>query len=231
MAETQTNWDELDMMWRERYQPATLTALTEMLLQQCEAAPDDYAALWRLARTYQFCGMVADEEGQNERAQQRFAAGAEVALRAVKAESTRVEGHFWYGVNSIEAARRRGLLMTLGTLSRATRYIERALDLDEAYHFAGPVRVSGRIMHFRPPILGGTIDRAIDIYHRALQIDDRNSTTLLYYAEALIVDQQRIKARSVLRTIIEAPDDPHWRWEQTRDRKKAGEWLERTEAE
>lgn len=58
-------------------------------------------------------------------------------------------------------------------------------------HFAGPLRVWGKLMHQKPLLLGGSIDRALDIYRRALQIAPHNSTTLLYYAESLIADQRR----------------------------------------
>jgi tetratricopeptide (TPR) repeat protein len=222
------NWDECDRLWRERHLPASLTALSELLVAHCDTAPE-YSGLWRLSRLYHFCGMMADEEQRTQRARQQFADGAEVGRRAVRADWTGVEGNFWYGVNAIEAARRNGMLAAAMTLPRASRHIERAMSIDETYHFAGPVRVWGRIMHFKPLFLGGTIDRAIDIYHRALQIDDRNSTTLLYYAEALIVDQQWRNARRVLRRILDAPDDPEWLWEQARDRRRANVLLEQLE--
>jgi len=228
MSNTDDKWDELDELWRERHVPATLTALSESLLKECkecDAAPE-YSGLWRLARLYHFCGMQADEEQLAERARQQFAAGAEVAKRAVEADWAGVEGNFWYGVNAIEAARRSGVLASATTLPRASHYIERAMNIDETYHFAGPVRVWGRIMHFKPLILGGTIDRALDIYRRALQIDDRNSTTLLYYAEALMADQQWNNTRRVLQSIIDAPDDGAWLWEQARDRRRAHVLLE-----
>ncbi len=40
-------------------------------------------------------------------------------------------------------------------------------------------------MHLKPLLLGGSVDRAIEYYRRALQIAPHNSTTMLYYAEAL----------------------------------------------
>jgi hypothetical protein len=59
-----------------------------------------------------------------------------------------------------------------------------------------------------------------------LQIAPTNSTTLLYYAEALLADRQPRAARDLLKQVVEAPDDPHWLWEQKRDRRLARVLLE-----
>ena len=82
-----------------------------------------------------------------------------------------------------------------------------------------------RITHFKPLLLGGSLDRALDVYRRALQIFPENSTTLLYYAEALIADQRKKLARRTLETIISAPEDADWVWEQARDKCKAEKLL------
>ena len=78
-----------------------------------------------------------------------------------------------------------------------------------------------RITHVKPLLLGGSIDRALDMYRRALQIAPHNSTNLLYYAEALMADQQKVQAREIFNQIIAAPIDEQWRAEQARDRQIA----------
>lgn len=92
------------------------------------------------------------------------------------------------------------------------------------------MRVAARITHLKPLLLGGSLERSLDLYRRALQIAPQNSTTLLYYAEALLADQQKRLARRSLRAIIEAPEDEDWVWEQARDRRLAKAHLERMDA-
>jgi tetratricopeptide (TPR) repeat protein len=227
------NWSTLDELWSQRHDPAQLSALEKALDQSLteSGAAAEYGLLWRYARLAHFRAMQADANATKGEAYHHFARGAQRARQAVRLQWYGVEGNFWYGVNLIEAARRHPLEMLYccpawRALSIATWHIERAASIDETYHFAGPLRVWGRLTHLRPLLLGGSVERAIVLYRRALQIAPDNSTTLLYYAEALLADKQQRAAREVLKRIIEASDDPDWRWEQERDRGLAQALLE-----
>jgi len=231
MNEAATNWDMIEELWQQRHDPARLAEFA-VILEQAGRQNSElaYPRLWRAARLAHFRAMQADEEaGPPSIVKGHYEAGAEQALRALQSDGTRVEGHFWHGVNLIEAARRQGWLAGARALPVAMRHIERAVAMDEEYHFGGPVRVWARLTHLRPLVLGGSLDRALDIYRRALQIAPHNSTNLLYYAEGLIADQQRPPAREALRQIIDADDDPAWRWEQARDRRLAAALLKSIE--
>jgi cytochrome c-type biogenesis protein CcmH/NrfG len=110
-------------------------------------------------------------------------------------------------------------------LGPAEKRIEKAVAIDETFHFAGPLRVWARLTHLKPFVLGGNLNHALEIYRRAVQVAPDNSTTLLYYAQALIADRQPGLARQVLTLIIDAPEDAAWKWEQARDKRIAREEL------
>lgn len=224
------NWNTLDEQWLLRHDPAQLLELEQELDRALFRSGDElgYPLLWRWARLSHFRAMQA---GDNTDALRHYEAGAEEAHKALTLQPNRVEGHFWYGVNFIEAARRRGWMAVARALPVANRHLERAVAIDEEYNFAGPLRVWGKLTHQKPLLMGGSLDRALDIYRRALQVAPHNSTTLLYYAEALIADQQRPKAREALRQIIDDPDDIAWLWEQARDRQLAVALLETIKVE
>jgi tetratricopeptide (TPR) repeat protein len=219
------NWNQLDEQWRQRHDAEQLldfeTILDRALFRQGDAL--GYPLLWRWARLSHFRAMQASDD---QEAIRHFEAGVEEAKKAILLQPHRVEGHFWLGVNQLEAGRRKGWAAAARALSTASKHIERSMNLEEEYHFAGPLRVWARVTHLKPLILGGSLDRAIEIYRRALQIAPHNSTTLLYYSEALLADQQKPLARQILTSIIENPDDPDWRWEQERDRQQARKLLE-----
>jgi tetratricopeptide (TPR) repeat protein len=221
--------EAVDCFWRDRHLPDALRAVAQLLETALSAATaptsasneQSYEVQWRLARLRHFQAMLAAEDGSPDQALQHLMAGAQHGSAAFRLQALRVEGHFWYGVNALETAQQRGKLAALAALRDTSQHIERSMTIDEEYHFAGPVRVWGRITHQKPLLLGGSLDRALEIYRRALQIAPDNSTTNLYYAEALWADQQRRAAREVLHKIITDPDDPEWRWEQARDRRLA----------
>lgn len=210
----------LDEFWQTRHKAAPVEPFESVLHSALSVAPE-YSTLWRLARQAHFLAMQSEESGQPDETLRWFEIGKERAQQAVELDRHQVEGHFWLGVNALEWSRRKSWVQAASTFRMAANHIERAMNQNEEYHFAGPVRVWARVTHFKPLILGGSLDRALDIYRRALQIAPHNSTTLLYYAQALLADQQKPLARQILNQIINAPDDKDWIWEQARDKKIA----------
>jgi tetratricopeptide (TPR) repeat protein len=228
------DWNLLDEQWRLRHDARQLASLQNALhgawRNRDKAAA--YSALWRCSRLSHFRAMQAENgdslnASATAQARRHFAAGAAAALKAVRLQRSRVEGNFWYGVNLIEAARRRTMPAALLALPVAIRHIDRAASIEEEYHCAAPLRVRARLMHLRPLLLGSSLATALAIYRRALRIAPTNSTTLLYYAEALLAARQHHAARNVLKRIGEAESDPDWLWEQTRDRRLATALLQR----
>lgn len=224
-----SDFDALDNLWRARHESASLDAFDHALTAAL-AAGREYSHLWRAARLAHFRAMQCEDSGREQDALHFFEIGKNHAENAVEQNRHDVEGHFWLGVCELEYSRRKGALAAMSALKSAEAHIQRAMNQDETYHFAGPLRVWGRITHFKPLLLGGSLDRALDIYRRALQIFPRHSTTLLYYAEALVADKQNPPAREALQTILSAPDDAEWLWEQARDRRLAQELLEKISA-
>ncbi len=211
---------DFDSLYANRHERDALEAGLRVL----EDAPDEFEWLWRCARLDHFRAMQALESRDETGAKALFASGATAANQAQKLDFSRVEGAFWSGVCELEAARLGGKLALVATLTRAQKAIGRAARSDEEFHFAGPLRVLGRITHQKPLVLGGLLDGALAFYERALQIAPRNSTNQLYFADALLADRQPTRARAALREVLEC--DPHnWVWETARDQKIAREWL------
>lgn len=221
------DWQLLDDNWQRRHEPDALQAVKEFFSL---AAPDSdaeaYAWRWRRARLLHFLAMQAVVSNQDAPATQLFSESAAEAKQAMAVGKFGVEGQFWFGASALEAARRKGVMVMGAVFGAASKSIEQAMQIDEAYNFAGPVRVWGRIQQFKPLMLGGSLDRAIASYHRALQIAPDNSTSLLYYAEALWADRQPKPARAACEKILSDPDAPEWMWEQARDRPLAAKLLE-----
>lgn len=222
------NWNQLDEQWKQRHDTAQFsayeTALDKMLYEQKQP---EYSILWRWARLSHFRAMQSLQAGDNAAARRHYAAATQEAQAALRLQPNRVESLFWCGVNVIEEARLGSRIAAVRVLSQANRLIEHAAQNDEAFYFAGPLRVLGRITHKKPLLLGGDISKAIPFYRRALQIAPQNSTTQLYLVEALLDDQQLREARNVLEAIIEAAPDADWLWEQERDKAIAQKLLDK----
>ena len=211
---------QFDALYAQRHLTENLNVLQNELLNQIgPGQPANYGWLWRAARQAHFNAMIFGADLDAARA--LFAGGAEQARAAQNIEGDRVEGVFWEATCALEAARLSGKIAAGLALGRAQKQLNRAAQIDERYHFAGPLRVLGRVTHLKPLVLGGNLDYALAFFERALQIAPDNSTTLLYYADALIADNQPAQARRTLKQIIAAPALENWKWESERDRELA----------
>ena len=214
---------EFDALYAQRHQPETLREAERALAANLR--DDSYGWQWRAARLDHFRAMQALETSTEE-ARALFEQAARRGYCAQSLQIDGVEGAFWSASCALEAARLSGKLAAGLALGRAQKQLNRAAQIDERYHFAGPLRVLGRVTHLKPLVLGGNLDYALAFFERALQISPDNSTTLLYYADALIADNQPGKARRALQQIIAAPALENWVWESERDRDLARQMID-----
>lgn len=216
------NLADFDRLYASRHEAPVL----QQCLEAIEQAAPDYEWLWRGARLKHFQAMQSAEADDAKSARSLFQAGSSDANKAMKLDGFRVEATFWSATCGLEAARLGGTLALMTVLSRAQKELHRAARIDEEYHYAGPLRVLGRVVHLKPLAIGGTLDGAIAFFDRARQIAPRNSTTNLYLADALIADRQPKRARQAIKDILENSDSQNWEWETLRDQKTARLWLE-----
>lgn len=215
------NFEKIDRKWKFRFQSEVFEAILRDLRKM-----RGFEAHWRLARAYHFAAMQKLENGESETAKIALRHGWESAKWAYSLELKRVEGQFWMAVCGIERARLCGKISTFLAINGVKRRLQTALELDEAFHFAGSHRVLGRIFHLTPRALGGNDEKAEEHFRRALEIAD-NSTTRLYFGELLLSRGDTLGANAQFKAIIAAPRDENWVWEQARDRALASAHLGR----
>ena len=214
-----------DELYQARAEPGSVRE-SVMVLSGAHGGSDRYEVQWRLARALFFLGQDA---GGPDSSKQLYAAGIGAGERAVALNKDRVEGHFWVGVNlALFAEANRGI-RGLRALRLAQLELRRAIEIDERYHGAGPLRVLGRLLYKAPKILGGSRKRCRELLERALAIAPSNSVTLLYAAELAISSGERDRALNLLRMVIDLPVDVEWEFENRRDRELARSLLDQIE--
>jgi len=211
-----------DDLYFRRAEPGAVRE-SVMVLSGAHGGTDRYEVQWRLARALFFLGQ---EAGSGESARQLYAAGIGAGERAVALNKDRVEGHFWIGVNlALFAEVNRGI-RGLRALRSARLELKRAIEIDERYHGAGPLRVMARVEHKSPKFLGGSRKRSRELFERALAISPCNSVSLLYAAELAISDGESDRASKLLELLLECSCDSEWEFEHNRDQKQAVLLLE-----
>lgn len=114
-------------------------------------------------------------------------------------------GSCWAGwvaanINSIEA---------IADLPRIEALMRRALALDESYYYGGPHLFMGIWYASRPPVAGGSLERAEEHFRRAIEIGQgKFLMTQVYFADVYCrktMDRERFTA--TLQAVLEAPAD------------------------
>jgi tetratricopeptide (TPR) repeat protein len=203
-------------LWAE--QPRDLTRVTDAahrLEQAARTLRSDYDAQCEAAQALAFVA----ENGTNA-IMRRDAArnGIVLARRAQQLKPTGVEGHYWYAINVgllADADRSYGLT-AVGEMEAALR---RAIELDERYDFAGPLRVLG-ILLLRtpcPPTSIGSPRKGLRMLQRAVELFPDYPENYLYLAEALRDNDRPNDARTALGKLLNAPSWPDREFE-------SGQW-------
>jgi hypothetical protein len=212
---------QADALYDAREQKGNVRASLQLL----QAAEDTarYEVAWRLGRALFFLGQEAERVEEVRRAHAR---GALFSQQAARHEAGRVEGHFWLGVNLALLAQVENPLNALRYARRARRSLLQAVELDAAYHAAGPLRVLARLQHKLPRLLGGGTSRARANYERAIELAPANTVTRLYFAELLLAVGDVQRARVQLEALLQTQPEAHWAFESARDRELARRMLD-----
>jgi tetratricopeptide (TPR) repeat protein len=183
---------------------------------------DSFEVAWRLARAKFFLG----QESESPKAAGTFHLDGIVAGRlAVRERRERVEGHFWTGVNLAMLAQHESLVLAIVHALQAKRSLRRAIEIDAAYHSAGPLRVLARLQHKLPRIVGGGPQMARENYRKAISIAPNNTVTRIYFAELLLELSEEAQAQRELEAVLRITADSDWAHETARDKELAKKMM------
>lgn len=197
-------------------QPRTLVRITraaQLLEQAAGTLRDDYHARWQAAQALAF---LAENDGRTDFRREAAKRGVVFARHARELKEDAVEGHYWYAINVgllADVDRSYGL-NAVGEMETA---LKRAIELDEKYDMAGPLRVLG-ILHLRtpaPPASIGSPRKGLRLLQRAVELFPDYPENYLYLAEALRDTGRAEDAAQVIQKVLQAPLWPDRQFEST----------------
>jgi len=195
-------------------QPRTLASViraASLLEQAAHTLQDDYAAQWEAAQALEF---LASNETRPDVRRESARNGIVFARRARELKPDGVEGCYWYALNVgwlADVDRTYGL-NAVGEMQTA---LKRAIELDERYDFAGPLRVLG-VLHLRtpqPPASIGSPRKGLQLLRRAVELFPDYPENYLYLAEALHDNGRADEAKEALRKVLETKPWPDQQFE------------------
>jgi tetratricopeptide (TPR) repeat protein len=209
-------------------QPRTVSRIAKAarkLEQAASVLPDNYDAQWEAAQALAFLAENETRPGLRQAAAKR---GIVLARHARELNPNRVEGHYWYAINV-------GLLADvdrsygLNAVKEMGPELNKAIEIDERYDYAGPLQVLG-ILYLRtpaPPTSIGSPRKGLRMLQRAVEAFPDYPENFLYLAEALRAVGRVDEAKQALARVFDSNPWPDRQFESAQWRADA-EKLRRT---
>ncbi|MEQ9363317.1 MAG: TRAP transporter TatT component family protein [Leptospirales bacterium] len=210
---------------RELDYPGNLHKAKEILEKAAES--DGARALPKLTEVLFWLGDYAEDAAEQERI---FGEGVETGKKAVEAAPDSVDAHLWYASNMGNHGMARGMMSSLFYLGPIEKHGKRAIELDESFFHAGPLRLMGRFYHQAPgwPVGSGDHQKALECLEKAVTIAPNFGFNKTYLADLLIAKGKKADAKRLLEEVLAIPEDPKTRMLQQRFRSDAEDLLKKT---
>lgn len=151
--------------------------------------------------------------------------GMKEAEEALKLKPDFGPAHYWRAANLLHAA---DAERSLGRAKEALKELDRAEQLSPDVDAGGPARMRGKVLHDMPAIVGGSVSKAIESYHRSLKVAPDCITTHLWLGEAYLSAGKHDLARKELEWVLSAKPRGGHEKEDAADKQKAEELLKKS---
>jgi tetratricopeptide (TPR) repeat protein len=218
---------EGEVLWLKSTDPDRAPKTIALFEKVLALDPDNYGALWKIARSYFFIGdaLPETEEFKNQH-KECGEKGMFYAKRAVAVNPKGVEGHYYSGLSiaqySIGISIVKALIKGLGP--EYEKHIGKAIELNKLYDNAGPLRAMGRYW-YRLPWPKRNIDKSIDYLKEAEAFAPLSIRGRVYLSESCIKAGKKDCAREQLTMALATEPDLKLEFDAMRWKTRAQELL------
>lgn len=212
-----------------REEPGSMDHAIAILRYHSQRRPDAADLHLLLAEAHSRAAEALNLEKPEERSPHLYhrTEGLRHADEALRLAPGSGPAHYWRGTNLLHFADGE---RSLGRAKEAISALDQADKICPEIDEGGPSRLRGRVLYEMPPLVGGSVSRAIANFKKSLQYGPNHPTTHLWLGEAYQYARQNELARKELEWVLNAKPRPHREKEDAGDRQKAQELLKKLEA-
>lgn len=154
---------------------------------------------------------IAEPQPGSDEALAWAEAGEELSRQIVERAPNRVEGHYYEALFIGLKAREKSVPKALLLLPRMASRARRAMEIDETYDDAGPLRLMGMLLITAPPWPAsvGDTDEGLELLERAVLLSDYPRNRLLL-AKSLIEDDETDEGCAELQPLLQGKINGPW---------------------
>jgi tetratricopeptide (TPR) repeat protein len=216
------NISKADELARRRSETASLQKALDLLAQIRNPDNRNYEVEWKFAKYNYFLGKALGDEKQRDTAFKDGEAAGKIASRVA---SDKPEGHFWYGANLGEQARRAPLTKGLTSLGDIRSAMNRVIEIEPAFEGASAFDVLAQI-ELETRLTGGKAEKAVEYLEKAIGLEKENSYVRLHLAEAYLAVDRNAEAKKQLEFLLKMKPNPEYLPEYEESAKEAKRLLD-----
>lgn len=215
-AKTPLTTAAVDYYWDNRENITCQNNLINYLIKKPVLASDkDYALAWKTARLIYFVGnfgvgekAFAENGSKRKSAVKLFDYGVNAGSLAMKLQSSKVDGYYWYAVNLGSYGLAKGIIAAASNASSGMDALKKVIQLDDSYEVYGAYRILGRYYHALPGIFGGSDAKALSLLRSATQKASANKVNWVYLGNYYYDREEYAKALDACNKALKTPDLP-----------------------
>ncbi len=193
-----------DALFSQRTDVSKLRDAVNLLAQIRNQGSRNFEVEWKFSKFNYFLGEQTDDKKERERI---FEDGAQAGKIASHIEPNKPDGYFWYGANLGEQAKSAPLTKGLTSVGDIREAMNKVIEIEPGFQGASAFDALGQI-EIATKFTGGSKEKAIEYYEKALQFEQNNSNIRLHLAEAYLTANRNAEAKKQLEYILDMKPDP-----------------------
>lgn len=187
-----------------------------------ERSPDDFQTMTLYSR---LCWSIGSQEEENFQ-KEWFGRGRDMGKKIKEKYPNKPDGYYWYTVNYGEWVDRSSIFQKIGAKKVIMTDMNKVLELDDTYDSGGAYIIIGRINYIAP---GGSYEKAIECFEKAMKIGPRRTTAYLFLGELYLHEHVFDKAEELFQHVLSMDVDPRFAIEARMDRTQARKYLKKSD--
>lgn len=212
-----------DELFAQREDVSKLREALQTLSKVRDADRRNFEVEWKFARNNYFLSKQTDSE---QEAEKLLTDGANAGIIASRIAPEKADGHFWYGANLGEQAKRSPVTVGLKSVDDIKETMNKVIAIDPKYQGASAYDGLAQI-ELQTGMIGGKPEKAIEYLETALKLENDNTYLHLHLAEAYLAVGKKAEAKKHLDELLQMKPQNGYAVEYKETTEKAKEILQK----
>jgi tetratricopeptide (TPR) repeat protein len=214
---------EAEELFAARRDRSKLRAAVETLKRVRDPDKRNFEVEWKFSKYIYFLSKQTDSE---EEAENLLKEGMAAGLIASRIAPERPDGHFWYGANLGEQAKRSPVTIGLKSIDDIRETMNKVIAIDPTYQGASAFDALAQI-ELQTGLFGGKAEKAVEYLQKALEYEKNNAFVQLHLAEAYLAVGKKAEAKKMLEQLLQMKPAPGYEIEYEEASAEAKKILEK----